>query len=223
MPFKYGNDLYFCHSKGTATFSPPLTPFAKAHNIPPQVVEYQPWELARYRNDVIQLLPSGLELLSPMQIFCNPVVINDVISFVYNRVLYSSPIGNDILSPSTVRNNVYSGFVAENYTIYTDLKDVSSFIKINSNGETTTTATEFDHILRIVPWNDGLIITGQKNQTHYTILQYNDGSKFRLKVDGNDIYKCCLIEGNQVIHAVKTNEFETRHLHIDTVELISDN
>ena len=212
MPFKSGDDLYFCHSGGLREFIVTLTPFAKQRGVSTQVTNYQPWQLARLRDDQITLLETGFEVDSPVRLFCNPVVSGDIITFVYNRKLWSSPLG-DILTPTVVRQGIYTGF-QDSRSVFSNLKSPSTFFIDSEEIE-----TDFDQILRIVPSQENLIITGIKNGITFSLLRQTDENLFRIKTSGQDVYKCCIVEST-VFHAVKEIEFETRFIHSSPLELV---
>lgn len=217
MPFQADDVLYFCKSRGLAEFAVAPTAFSEEIKAEPQKISYQPWTLAKMVGGVITPIGVGMPAKSPMHLYCNPVVVGDTISFIYNRCLWSSPL-LDSLVPSIVRNNVYTGFVGENITVYSDLKTPNTFV-IASAGGNEVVETIFTSILRIVPSEANLIITGNLGSDTFSLLRHPNGDLFRIQVGGQDVYKCCLV-GDDVIHAVKAGEFETRYLHKDPVELV---
>lgn len=220
MPYIQGDDVFCCVSAGSQTFSSQSTDFDRLHRIIPVVTHYQPWNLARLNNGVVYPIRHRLPMNNPFQMFCNPVVNGGEISFVYNRCLYGGVLVDDtLIEYRIVATKVFSGFSISERTalVYSPCKPDSPQIVLNGNDMVTA----LDYVLRIVPSGDGHIITGQKDNALISVLLTNNGA-YRLQVDGNDVYKCCLTQGilGDVIHAKREGGFEQRFLHRDKVTTI---
>lgn len=185
-----------------------------------QQVAYQPWSLARLVDGVITSLPVvGLEASSPNQVFCNPVVVGDNISFVHGGSIYVADLSVAELSPVKVKSGIFTGFVSEGLVVYALPSCTSKGVFVVGNIEHQS---PFDNILRIIPSGDSsLIITGSKAGRLFSILWHDPDNFFTIKANGEDVYKCC-IDGMDVIHTVRGEGFEDRQLHRDTLELTHD-
>jgi hypothetical protein len=222
MPFKDGDDLFFCKSSGVSTFNVPQSPTAQALGISAQTVSFHPWSLAVLRDGVIlDIEIEGFQALSPSNLFCNPVVVGSTLSFIYARTLWRVPLSGG--TPRRVRSGVFTGFCDGN-KIVTSLPscvDRSTTFTVEDGTSMESITTSFQSILRIIPQGTGYLITGLKDGQHKTLYRQSDSEKFYVTVDGEHIYKCCL-DGDYVIHAKKEGGFEDRFLHRDLYTLIPD-
>lgn len=214
MPFQDGADLYFCHSPGAESWEHPQTEFARHRGIAPERTDYQPWCLAKQSGGAVTTLDCPFPPDSPFRLFCNPVVSGGEISFVYDRTLWKCPLALPLV-PVEVVGGIYAGFSTGERTVVTELKSLGSFREDGG----PPVASGFDHILRIVPHGSALVMTGVLAGETFSILRQPDGSRQRIQVGGEDVYKCCL-DGADVIHAVRAGGFEERYVHRDTAELI---
>lgn len=218
MPYKEGNDIFCCISPGSRSFSNKPTDFDKLHNITPVVSRYQPWNLVRLNNGVVYPIRHHLPMNSPFEIFCSPVVTDGVISFVYNRCLYVGALDDDkLVDYHIIAEKVFSGYVSglDVALVYSPCKTGSPQIVLNGQAVNTC----LDYVLRVVPYDGGHIITGQKDGVLLSVL-YRAGEASRITANREDVYKCHL-DGATVIHAKRQGEFEQRFLYQDQATLSS--
>lgn len=222
MPFKVGDDLLFCHSDGPMNFIPEQTFTAESMLVPPQIISFQPWRLARLRiNGSVEMLTApGMAATSPTQVFCNPVVSDGKLSFIHGRTLWSSPLGNGFnLQPVAVKSGIFAGFFRGGKAIYVtpSAPGVSGSIVPDPYG--TIINLPLTNIVRVVPSGpEDLIVTGFDGPDFVSLLWRPRQQLQRITVNGGEnVYKCC-IDGSNVIYAKKVGPEET-YLHIDPIEL----
>jgi hypothetical protein len=211
MPFQVGSKTYLCISAAPTNFLVNQTATAQRLGVPQQNVEFQPWSLAVF--DAGVLTPINVEGLladSPTRVFCNPVVVEDKITFIHGRTLYSATLNPDgILSPIAVQDRVFSGYCVGG-VINTTLPNKCGGSNVLFNG--LEIQTPLDAVLRYIPQGNGFIVSGNGESYLY------DGAFRRITVSGEDVYKCC-IDGEYLIYAKKGASFEDRSIHKDLFEL----
>lgn len=216
MPFAVGDVLYFTQSHGKLTFTIPRSPTAIRLAMPEQVVVFQPWSLARLQNGLVTpIYVTGVESASPSQVFCNPVVVGGVISFVYGGSLYKANVGEGTLQAIHVMDNVGSGFCS-GADIVTSTKTSDGVGRLNING--VDTIFNCPEIIRVIPYDEGYVVTCRVGATHKSYRIFNTGDVSRITVLGDDIYKCCIQE-DLLVYAKKEGDFEDRFLYKDIFEL----
>lgn len=223
MPFYAGDDLWFCESSGPLEFSTHATAGSQP-DVEPQKFVFQPWSIARLTaGEKTEFTVEGLAAVSPTQVFCNPIVLEGVISFVHQRTLWKAQLTDSgRLDPIKVKSQVFCGFVQ-------GPKVVSAAPSCSGNGGTVSFEIEgqlfasldtpFDSLVRVVPHGEnGLIFTGTHAKTLKSALWTPEDGYQRITSAGSDLYKC-VIRGDKVIHAKREAGFEERYLHIDPLEL----
>lgn len=222
MPFKTGDDLYFCHSAGIAHFDASRLPHAVKVGFVPQTHDFHPWQLARLRENVIEHFEvPGFLNNTPLNVFCNPVFYNGVLSFVHANKLYKARIENSLtLNPELVKTGLFTGFSVGKkiVTAKPGCSGEGDIIRIENNGGVSECVLPMTEVVRIIPYNDAYIITGKRDNLMISILWDGVSDTLRITSEGRDVYKCCL-DGDHVIHAVKDPIFDTRFLHRTSVNL----
>jgi hypothetical protein len=210
MPFKVGDDLYYCTSAGLATADVPQlgVPLKRQKDVK---VNFQPWTLVKQHlpTGVVTPVPIPFPLDQPRKVICNPVVSENGISFVYNSSLWWMATGE---APIAVADNIFTGYQQGEVLVTATGKGGTFFI----SGEEHH--VPFDNILRIIPNGENYLLTGRTGDRFHSLVYFPGLGTSDILVNGKDVYKCCL-DGDQVIHAVRLAEFEQRYLHIDTFEL----
>jgi hypothetical protein len=213
MPYKSGNDLYFCTSDGLAEAGIPQAGVPERFRKDTKV-SFQPWRLVRLRDGVVSNVELPLPIVSPRQVICNPVVEDDKLTFIYNTSLWETRL--DDLNPVQLIPNVFTGFKVGSKLVYASGKN--GYFHVENGSVGVQLLTPFNFILRIIPNGDNYIITGKTGDRFHSILFIPDVGTSDILVNGQDVYKCC-VDGDKLIHAVRVNDFEQRYLHIDDFEL----
>lgn len=223
MPYADGENLICCFSPGAQEFPQPQTAFDISHNISIRTTRFQPWQLGIQDVDGFHTVTHPLWITSPMRVFCNPVLNGNEVSFIFARQLYTARItGFELTNLSVVSEGLFTGFKVGNRTVLGKAPCATGSQLILIDGQKRQALnTSFDHILRVVPFKSGLIMTGRKGEELVSVLWLN-GTANRILANGKDVYKCCLTDnGSTVIHAVRTDGgFEERYLHSDTAEFV---
>lgn len=222
MPFYHGEDLWFCRSDGYARFSTQDV-VGDQPGVVPQSIGFQPWRIAKIPEGgvVSDLEVVGLQAISPTQVFCNPVIVDGILSFVHLRTLWKTPIA-DVMNvrPTRVKTQVFCGFVQGDVVVSAEPKIREGVIRFEApGGAFSQMETPFQSLVRIVPHNGvSLIVTGSHQGEMKSALWSPEAGWQRMTANGSDLYKC-VIKGENVIHAKREGEFEERYLHIDPLEL----
>ena len=223
MPYQNGGNLIFCYSPQAQEFKQPQTAFDLSQGIPQRSMMFQPWQLAVQVGDKVTTLSHDLWITSPMRVFCNPVLEGDRVSFIFARQLYTGRISGDSLADlEIVCEGLFTGFKLGDRGVIgkAPCAGGSQLVLINGTNRQTMN-TSLDTILRVIPFGDGLVLTGRKGEDLISVLWQN-GEAFRITVDGANIYKCCLSPNKQtVIHAVRAGGFEERYLHKSAATLVA--
>lgn len=223
MPYKDGNTLIFCLSHGAQEFKQPQTAFDLSQGIPQRGVMFQPWQLAVRVSGKVTVLSHNLWITSPMRIFCNPVLAGDRVSFIFARQLYTGRITGDMLVDlEVVAEGLFTGFKIGNRSVIGKVPCVEGSQLLLIDGiQRQVLNTSLDSILRVIPFRNGIIVTGRKGHNLISVL-WLDGRAFRIIVKGSNVYKCCLsADEKKVTHAVRAGGFEERYLHADKATLVA--
>ena len=216
MPFKAGDDLYFCHSAGVSYFEAPLLPHAIKTGFLPDTHEFHPWQLARLREGVVELFEvPGMFSDTPLNVFCNPVFYNGVLSFVHANKLYKARIGNSLLlAPALVKTGLFTGFSIGKKIVTTKpgCSGEGNILTVENNGAVSESVLPLTEVVRVIPHGESYTITGKHEGSMISILWNGAGDIQRITSEGADVYKCC-IDGEHVIHTVKDPVIGTRFLH----------
>lgn len=218
MPFKVGSTLYFCQSDGLRTFYVKQSKMAQKLGVPVQAVNYQPWSMCVKNGDTISPIDvEGLFPGTPSTVFCNPILVDDTLSFVHGGSLFTVDVNAEVKTPSLIATGVSCGFWSVAGITVARKQSVGSSIFF-PDGESRHFPDE--NIVRVAPNGDDLIYTSKSGTLRKSFILHTDGSISRITVDGADVYKCCL-DGDYVIHAVCGETFEDRKLHRDLYTLVS--
>jgi hypothetical protein len=222
MPYQDLDTLVFSLSQGERIFRPNQTSYALTKGISGQEYKYQPWELALFKDGVVTRLKHSLKLSNPACIFCNPVMSGTQVSFIYGRRLYSAEIINDTITRvQELAKGVFTGFYHDGRLATGIPPCTADQAQLVLDGRSYR--TEFSELVRVIPHADGAILTGSTEGQFYSVYAERAGVApvvkcYRIKANGVDVYKCCLVGETTVIYAVR-NPDGTRYLYSDPAEL----